>query len=158
MLTKIMGIGFLLSFLFFVLTMFSAIQAIAQVAAAPVDTSAGNLWEVILKIAFPALWTVASPFFTKGITWGLLKIVNFVPQSVQIVISSVVGATIAGLAGAIPEFPLTTESAAQMGAASGATGQVLASLHPNAVQPVGNQTMQSVQASSNSNSADPSVK
>lgn len=101
-----------------------------------------NVWEVVLKIAFPALWTVAAPFFTKGVTWLMLKAVSSVPASVQIVISSIVGATIAGMAGAIPEFPLSVESAAEMGAASGATGQILANLHPNAVQPAGNQKVE----------------
>lgn len=117
--------------------------SIAQTVASDAPSS-DKLWEVVLKVAFPALWTVASPFFTKGITWGLLKVVSIVPPSVQIVISSVIGATVAGLAGAIPDFPLTVESAAEMGAAGGATGQILANLHPNAVQPAGNQTDRSV--------------
>lgn len=115
-----------------------ASHSIAQTVASDAPTS-DKLWEVVLKLTFPALWTVASPFFTKGITWALLKVVSMVPPSVQIVISSLIGATVAGLAGAIPEFPLSIESAAQMGAAGGATGQILANLHPNAVQPVGNQ-------------------
>lgn len=51
------------------------------------------------------------------------------------VVSSVIGAILAGAAGAIPDFPLTVESAATMGAAGGATGQMLANMHPQAVQP-----------------------
>lgn len=126
-------VSMLILFVTFGLVAVSIAQTIASDAPA-----SDKLWEVVLKVAFPALWTVASPFFTKGITWGLLMLVNIVPPSVQIVISSVIGATVAGLAGAIPDFPLTVESAAEMGAAGGATGQILANLHPNAVQPAAN--------------------
>lgn len=118
----------------------TAVLLWSSVALAQTTDSNGmtSLWETVLKVAFPALWTVTAPFFTKGVTWALLKVVAFVPPSVQIVVSSIVGATIAGMAGAIPEFPLSIESAAQMGAAGGATGQILANLRPEAVQPVTN--------------------
>ncbi len=94
-----------------------------------------KVWEVALKLIFPAIWTAVSPFVTKGVTWGMLKIMSAVPASVQVAISSVVGAVFAGLAGAIPDFPLGIESAATMGFAGGATGQLLAMSNPAAVQP-----------------------
>lgn len=110
------------------------VPAIAQTLTtdAPAEQ---KVWEVFLKVLFPTLWTAVSPFFTKGVTWALLKAVNSVPASLQVVVSSVIGAILAGAAGAIPDFPLTVESAATMGAAGGATGQMLANMHPQAVQP-----------------------
>ena len=94
-----------------------------------------KLWEVFLKILFPTVWTAVSPYFTKYVTAGLLWVMSSVPASVQVVISSVIGGLLAGMAGAVPDFPLTVESAATMGAAGGATGQLLANMNPQAMQP-----------------------
>ncbi len=93
-----------------------------------------KMWEIFLKIIFPTLWTAVSPLFTRGITWGLLKVMTSVPQAVQIPISSVVGSIIAGLCGAVPDFPITPETAATMGIGCGATGQVLFAAHPGKIQ------------------------
>lgn len=98
----------------------------------PVDQ---KLWEVFLKVLFPTVWTAVSPFATKYVTMGLLKLMSAVPASLQVVVSGVLGSLMAGAAGAIPDFPLTVESAATMGAAGGATGQLLANMNPAAAQP-----------------------
>lgn len=90
-----------------------------------------KLWEVFLKVLFPTLWTAVSPFFTGLITSGIKR----VPPAFQVVISGVLGSLMAGAAGAIPDFPLSVESAATMGAAGGATGQMLANMNPRAMQP-----------------------
>lgn len=116
----------------FVFTFALINYAFAQV---PDSHPMNDTWEVLLKVLFPAIWTAVAPFVTKGITALLLKAITYVPPSAQVLISSVVGAVIAGAAGAIPDFPLTIESAAEMGAAGGASGQILANMHPNEVQP-----------------------
>lgn len=90
-----------------------------------------KLWEVFLKVLFPAVWTAVAPWLTGIITMGI----KHVPAPLRVVISSVLGAVMAGAAGAIPDFPLGVESAATMGAAGGATGQVLANMNPSALKP-----------------------
>ena len=90
-----------------------------------------KLWEVFLKILFPAVWTAVAPWLTGIITMGI----KHVPTPLRVVISSVLGALMAGAAGAIPDFPLGVESAATMGAAGGATGQVLANMNPSTLKP-----------------------
>ena len=100
------------------------------------DAPAGQkVWEVFLKVLFPTLWTAVSPFFTKFVSIGLLKIMSTVHPSLQVVISSILGGLMAGLAGTIDGFPLGVESAATMGIAGGATGQLLANMNPHTVQP-----------------------
>jgi len=90
-----------------------------------------KIWEVFLKVLFPAVWTAVAPWVTGLVTSGIKR----VPPSLQMVISSVLGAVMAGAAGAIPDFPLTIESAATMGAAGGATGQLLVNMNPLAMHP-----------------------
>jgi hypothetical protein len=90
-----------------------------------------KLWEVFLKVLFPAVWTAVAPWITGLVTSGIKR----VPAPVQVVISSVIGALMAGAAGAIPDFPLTIESAATMGVAGGATGQLLVNMNPIAMHP-----------------------
>ena len=94
-----------------------------------------KVWEVFLKVLFPTLWTAVSPFFTKYVSMGLLKLMSTVPASLQVVISSILGGLMAGIAGTIDGFPLGVESAATMGVAGGATGQLLANMNPQALQP-----------------------
>lgn len=94
----------------------------------PVDQ---KIWEVGLKVLFPALWTAVAPWVTGIVTSSIKQ----VPTTVQVVISSILGAVMAGVAGAIPDFPLTVESAATMGAAGGGTGQVLANMNPETIHP-----------------------
>lgn len=88
-------------------------------------------WEIILKVMFPALWTIGAPWLTGIVTMGI----SHVPPPLRVVISSILGAVVAGVAGMIPDFPLTIESAATMGLAGGATGQVLANLSPDTLKP-----------------------
>ena len=64
-----------------------------------------------------------------------LKVMSIVPASLQVVISSILGGLMAGIAGTIDGFPLGVESAATMGVAGGATGQLLANMNPQAIQP-----------------------
>ena len=88
-------------------------------------------WEIMIKILFPALWTIGAPWVTGLVTSGI----THVPLPLRVVISSVLGATMAGLVGTIPDFPLGVESAAAMGAAGGGTGQVLSSMQPETLKP-----------------------
>lgn len=104
---------------------------LAQEATIAAPAPQQKLWEVFLKVLFPTLWTAVAPYITGLITSGIKK----VPPVFQVVISGVLGALMAGAAGAIPEFPLTIESAATMGGASGAAGQVLANMNPKTMQP-----------------------
>lgn len=102
---------------------------LAQEATAPAPEQ--KLWEVFLKVLFPTLWTAVAPYITGLITSGIKR----VPPVFQVVISGVLGSLMAGAAGAIPDFPLGIESAATMGAAGGASGQLLANMHPKAMHP-----------------------
>jgi hypothetical protein len=96
------------------------------------DAPAGQkVWEMFLKIVFPAIWTGVAPWVTSLIT----KVINGIPPPVKVVISTVLGTIMAGVAGAIPDFPLTVESAATMGAAGGGTGQVLYNMTPKKEEP-----------------------
>lgn len=106
------------------------LPALAQTLTtdAPADQ---KIWEVFLKVLFPTLWTAVSPYVTGLITSGIKR----VPPAFQVVISGVLGSLMAGAAGTIPDFPLSVESAATMGAAGGATGQMLANMNPRAMQP-----------------------
>jgi hypothetical protein len=85
-----------------------------------------KIWEMFLKLVFPAIWTGVAPWVTSLITKGI----GTLPASVKVAISTVLGTVMAGVAGSIPDFPLTIESAATMGAAGGATGQVLLNATP----------------------------
>ena len=85
-----------------------------------------KMWEVFLKIIFPAVWTGLAPWLTSLVT----KVTGTLPDSIKVVISTVLGTVMAGVAGAIPDFPLTIESAATMGAAGGGTGQILYNMTP----------------------------
>ena len=107
------------------------VLGLAQEATISAPQPEQQLWEVFLKVLFPTLWTAVSPYLTGLITSGIKR----VPPVFQVVISGILGSLMAGAAGAIPEFPLSIESAAQMGAAGGATGQLLANMNPKAMQP-----------------------
>jgi len=74
-------------------------------------------WEVLLKLGFPVIMTVVGPFVT-----GFIKTA---PSWVKYVVASLASMLVGAGAGAIPDFPLTIESAATIGATSGATGQAL---------------------------------
>jgi hypothetical protein len=95
---------------------------------APVDQ---KVWEMFLKIIFPAIWTGVAPWVTSLITKGI----GTLPNQVKVVISTVLGTIMAGVAGSIPDFPLTIESAATMGAAGGGTGQLLYNMTPPSNKP-----------------------
>lgn len=82
--------------------------------------------EIFLKMVFPAIWTGVGPWITRLVTFSLQR----VPKELLVVISTILGAVMAGAAGAIPDFPLTIESAAEMGAAGAGTGQVLMNMMP----------------------------
>lgn len=100
---------------------------------APAESVDEKAWEVLLKVLFPAIWTALAPLLTRGVTFGLLKVMTTVPQYLQVPISSIIGAVLAGLAGTVDAFPLSVESAATMGAAGGATGQMLFAAHPGKI-------------------------
>lgn len=74
-------------------------------------------WEILLKLAFPVLLTAVGPFVT-GFVKGL-------PAPAKYVIASLASMLVGAGAGAIPDFPLSIESGATMGATAGAVGQKL---------------------------------
>lgn len=98
----------------------------------PVPVPAPEEWyKTLLKILFPALWTVGGPWLTGLVTSGFAK----VPVWVQVPIATALSAIVGALAGVIPDFPLTIQSAAEMAGAGGGTGQILANMHPTTLQP-----------------------
>jgi hypothetical protein len=127
MIRKLWSMRFmLLTFIMLLVYAESFAQTLTTDAPAP-----QKAWEIFLKIVFPALWTGVAPYVTGLVTMGI----SHVPAPLRVVISSVLGAVMAGAAGAIPDFPLTIESAATMGLAGGATGQVLANMNPDTLKP-----------------------
>jgi hypothetical protein len=90
-----------------------------------------KIWEMFLKIIFPAIWTGVAPWLTSLVT----KLVGSLPDPAKVAISTVLGTILAGVAGSIPDFPLTIESAATMGAAGGGTGQLLYNMTPTNSKP-----------------------
>ena len=76
-----------------------------------------KLWEVILKMAFPVVMTVVGPLVT-----GFMKTA---PPWVKYVSASLASMLVGAGVGTIDSFPLTSESAATIGATSGAMGQAL---------------------------------
>lgn len=121
-------LGFLKQYKYALVVVFLLISvgpAIAQITTDPTPATPSKIWEVVLKVLFPVIWTAGAPWFTALVTKGI----NNVPTQVKVVISSVAAAVVAGIAGSIPEFPLAIESAMEMGASQGAAGQILADTH-----------------------------
>lgn len=110
------------------------VPAVAQTLGTDAPTDQ-KVYEIFLKVLFPTLWTAVVPFFTKYVSMGIQKVFTVVPAAWQVVISTVLGALTAAVAGSIPSFPLGVESAITMGATGGATGQLLANMKPGTVQP-----------------------
>jgi hypothetical protein len=100
--------------MFVMLLVYSNSFAQTLTTDAPVPQKA---WEVLLKLGFPVVMTVVGPFVT-----GFIKTA---PTWVKYVVASLASMIVGAGAGAIPDFPLTVESAATIGATSGATGQAL---------------------------------
>jgi len=91
------------------------------------DAPAGQkTWEIVLKLAFPILMTAVGPYVT-----GYIKHAH---PAAKYIVASLASMLIGVGAGAIPDFPLTMESAATIGATSGATGQFLFLQHPKSPQ------------------------
>lgn len=88
-------------------------------------------WEIALKTLFPVIMTVASPYLTGWIEAGFHRM----PAPIQYLVSGCLSALIGAVAGAIPDFPLGIESGANLGAASGLSGQFLANQHYQALHP-----------------------
>ena len=80
-------------------------------------------WEIMLKLAFPVLMTAVGPMLTQYISNA--------PPAVKYLVASLGSMCVGAGAGAIPDFPLTIESAATIGVTSGAIGQKLFMMHPN---------------------------
>lgn len=116
------------------LMLLCTVPALAQAVISDVP-AVEQSWEVGIKLFFPVLWTAVSPYLTGFVTKGMLRVMSSVPNSLQVVVSSVIGMVMGGLAGAVPDFPVTVESGMAMGAAGGASGQVLANTHPDKLQP-----------------------
>lgn len=108
-----------------------AVPAVAQTLTTDLPASTKAI-DIFVKIAAPIL-SALSPFLTKYVTMGMLKVVSAVPASLQTALSSVFSAVILGLAGAFTDFPLSTESAATVGLGIGAASQSMASAKPETV-------------------------
>jgi len=119
-----------LSVLLFAVVMLMTVESMAQTIMTDKPTPQ-KLYEVLLKVLFPVIWTAVSPWLTGLVTAGF----KVVPPSIQVIISSVFGCIMAGITGLVPDFPLSPESAATMGVSAGATGQLLANMNPAALQP-----------------------
>jgi len=87
--------------------------------------------EVILKIVLPFLWTIVSPMLAGLIVAG----VKVLPPGMQYVLSSMIGAGFGGLAGMIPDFPYTIESAAEVGGSTSLAAQFWANRNPSVSHP-----------------------
>lgn len=87
-------------------------------------------WKAMLTMAMtsvlPALWAPVGPLVTAWVTKQVNKVSVYIPRSVQVVMSAIVTAALAGLTG-----DMTV--AAQAGAA-GAAGQILAATPPEALR------------------------
>lgn len=106
--------------------------AVAQtITAANPPPAPEALWEIILKLAFPVLMTAVGPYITGLITSNFAK----VHPSVQYAITSVLTVIMGALAGQIPAFPLSSESAATLALAAGNTGQFMANSHKTDFHP-----------------------
>lgn len=108
-----------------------AVPAIAQTLTtdAPPEQKA---MDIAVKILAPIL-SALSPFITKYVTLGLMKVMSSVPATFQTALSSLFSAVILGLAGAFTDFPLSTESAATVGLGIGAMSQAMAAAKPGTV-------------------------
>ena len=107
-----------LSLCFIMVTVLQVAGALAQTLTtdAPVDT---KLLELGFKFFFGAVVPTVSPMITSTISHA----VGGLPGWAKYLISSLMGLLQGGLAGAIPDFPVTIESGAEMGLATGAGGQ-----------------------------------
>ena len=92
-----------------------------------------KLWEVLLKLAFPIVMTVVGPLVT-----GLIKTA---PTPVKYALATLTSMLLGAGIGSIPDFPLGPESAATIGATSGATGQALFLMQPKPPAPSGGPTL-----------------
>lgn len=81
--------------------------------------------EIFLKLLF-AFGIGVAPWLTGKLTAGL----THVPFAVRAVISTTITSLIGALFGSIPEFPLTMESSAEIGASWGVVGQWIAQKNP----------------------------
>ena len=89
-----------------------------------------NIMAILLSAMLPAIWAAAGPVATTAITaWVNSVVGRYVPRPVQLVLSSVIGAILAGLTGAAEGIDPTT--AIGIGAAAGLAGQTFVSIHPD---------------------------
>ncbi len=101
-------------------------QSIAQTLASDAPPEQ-KLWEIMLKAIFPPLWTALSPMLTGAIS----RFVVTLSPTFRYILSTVIGTATGALAGTVDAFPLTSESAANMGGTAGLTGQWLAERNPS---------------------------
>lgn len=89
------------------------------------DPPEQKIIELVLKLLF-AFGVGVAPWLTGKLTAGLAN----VPFAVRAAISSAITAIIGSIFGAIPDFPLTIESSAEIGASWGVVGQWYAQKSP----------------------------
>jgi hypothetical protein len=88
-----------------------------------------NLFKILLAAMLPAIWAAAGPVMTTAITaWVNSVIGSYVPRPVQLILSSLLTAILAGLTGSIEGLDAMT--AAGIGAAMGLGTQTFASIQP----------------------------
>ena len=99
-----------------------SVEAVAAQTLMTDEPAGQKTWEVLLKLAFPILMTAVGPMATRYVKdW---------PPPLKYVVASLASMLVGAGLGAVPDFPLGIESAATIGATSGATGQYLYLQHP----------------------------
>jgi hypothetical protein len=76
-----------------------------------------KVWEVFVKPTFMLLMTIVGPFITRYITQA--------DPIIKYLVAGLASMLVGAIAGQVPGFPLTSESAANMGAGLGPAAQAI---------------------------------
>ena len=80
--------------------------------------NASNIGSILLTMVLPAIWVSIGPVVTTAITATVNTVMKtYVPRSLQLILSSVIGAVVAGMTGTTEGVDPTIASG--IGAASG---------------------------------------
>jgi intracellular septation protein A len=105
----------------FVLVMLAALWCEASVALAQTLTTdepvPQKMWEIFIKPAFMLLMAVVGPFVTRYMVTA--------DPIIKYLVAGLASMLVGAIAGQVPGFPLTSESAANMGAGLGPAGQAI---------------------------------
>jgi hypothetical protein len=88
-----------------------------------------SIFRILLTAMLPAIWAAAGPVITTAVTAWVNQVVHaYVPRPIQLILSAVVTAVLAGLTGGVEGLDAIT--AAGIGAAMGLGTQTFASIQP----------------------------